>query len=140
MASAKYLDIAKEIHSTRSTSNRPRQNSVGDSEVRSKKWWSHPDKSDISDISLARLDSGTVRHATFTVGEVVEEISNPRTGAAIQAEHYRRGSITKENAIVWITKAILVRWGKDTSDWRRHAPAVEAALTQLLACDCRRYM
>src|SRR5215204_6558752 len=140
MALAKYLDIAKKIHSTSSTGNRPRQDSVGDSEVRSEKRRSHRDKSDISDRSPARLDSGTVRHATFTVGEVVEEISNPRTGAAIQAEHYRRGSITKENAIVWITKAILVRWGKDTSDWRRHAPAVEAALTQLLACDCRRYM
>jgi hypothetical protein len=137
MASAKYLDIAKKIHSTSSTGNRPRQNSVGDSEVCSEKRRSHRDKSDISDRSPARLGSGPVQHATFTVGEVVEEISNPRTGAAIQAKHYRRRSITKENAIEWITKAMLVRRGKDTSDWRRHAPAVEGALTQPLDCDRR---
>jgi hypothetical protein len=130
MASAKYLDIAKKIHSTSSTGNQPRQNILGDSEGSSEKRRSHRDKSDISDRSPAQLDSGTVRHATFTVGEVVEEISNPRTGAAIQAEHYRRRSVTKENAIEWITKAMLVRRGKDTSDWRRHAPAVESALTR----------
>jgi hypothetical protein len=137
VASANYLDIAKKIHRTKSNGNRSKQDHGGSSEVRSEKRRSHRDKSDISDRSAARLDRGTVRHATFTVGEVVEEISNPRTGAAIQAEHYRRRSITKENATEWITKAILVRRGMDTLGWRRHAPAVAIALARQPDCDRR---
>jgi hypothetical protein len=66
----------------------------------------------------------------FTLGEIVEEINVPNTGAAMQAELYGRGAITKENAIEWIMKAILVRRGMNTSGWRQHAPAVEAALTR----------
>jgi hypothetical protein len=130
VASAKYLDIAKKIHTMKSNGNRPKRNHGGGSDVRSEKGRSHRDKSDISDRSAARLDRGTVRHATFTVGEVVEELNVPNTGAAMQAELYRRGSIKKENAIEWITKAILVRRGIDTSGWRGHAPAVESALTR----------
>ena len=57
------------------------------------------------------------------------EINRPNTGAPIQAEQYRKGAITKENTLEWITKAILYHGGMDTADWERHAPAVEAALT-----------
>ena len=132
---AKYLDIAKKTHKTKCASNPPNQERAGDSKVRTDEQRFPRDKSDISDRSLVRVASRKPRHATLTVGEVLEEINTPNTGAAIQAEHYRRGSITKENAIVWITKAILVRRAKDTSDWRRLAPAVEAALTQPLDCE-----
>jgi hypothetical protein len=72
----------------------------------------------------------------LTVGEVLEDINRPDTGAGIQADHYRQGSISKENAVEWITKAILVRRGMDTAEWKHHAPAVEAALTHRLDCDC----
>ena len=137
MASANYLDIAKKIHTTKSNGNLSKLDHGGGFDVRSEKRRAHRDKSDISDRSAARLDRGTVRHATFTVGEVVEEISNPRTGAAIQAEHYRRRSITKENATEWITKAILVHRGMDTLGWRRHAPAVAIALARQPECDRR---
>jgi hypothetical protein len=130
-----YLDIAKKIHSTRHTGNRPRQDPVGESEAHSEKRRYRRDKSDISDRSLARGAKGMVRHATFTLGEIVEEINAPNTGAAMQAELYRRGDITKENAIEWITKAVLVRRGVDTLDWRQHVPAVEAALTRPQDCN-----
>jgi hypothetical protein len=133
MASAKYLNIAKKIHSTRYAGNRPRHDRVGESEARSQNQRYRRDISDISDKSdrsPLRVERGKVQHATLTVGEVVEELNVPNTGAAMQAELYRRHSITKENAIEWITKAILVRRGIDTSGWRGHAPAVESALTR----------
>jgi hypothetical protein len=88
-----------------------------------------------SDRSPGRVGKGKVKHTTFTIGEIVEEISSPNTGAAMQADLYRRGAITKETAIEWITKAIRVRRGTDASGWRQHAPAVEAALTSPPDCE-----
>jgi hypothetical protein len=125
-----YLDIAKMIHSTRYAGNRPRHDRVGESEARSQNQRYRRDISDKSDRSPLQVERGKVQHATLTVGEVVEELNVPNTGAAMQAELYRRDSITKEHAIEWITKAILVRRGIDTSSWRGHAPAVESALTR----------
>jgi hypothetical protein len=70
------------------------------------------------------------------VDEVLKEINHPGSGPAIQAGCYRRGEVTEANAVEWVTKAILVRRGMDTDDWERHTPAVEAALTHALDCDC----
>jgi len=132
VALGKYLDVAKAVntkkHQTGQSECSGRQDVGVDDDKRSR------DKSDISDQSPVR--SERVRRATLTVGEVLEDINRPNTGAAIQAEHYRRGSISKENAVEWVTKAILVRRDLDTAGWERHAPAVEAALTHPLGCDC----
>jgi len=68
-----------------------------------------------------------VRDETLTVGEALEEINTPNTGAAIQAACYLRGEITKENAIEWITCAIMHRLGESFEGWERYAPAAEAA-------------
>jgi hypothetical protein len=72
-----------------------------------------------------------VRDVTLTVGEAFEEINTPKTGAAIQAACYLRDEITKENAIRWITCAIMHRRGKSFEGWGHHAPAVEAAFARL---------
>jgi hypothetical protein len=74
--------------------------------------------------------------ARLSIADVLEEMNRPDTGAAKNAELYRRGEITAENAVEWITKAVLVRRGMDAAGWERHAPAVEAALTHPLDCDC----
>jgi hypothetical protein len=72
----------------------------------------------------------------MTAAEVLKEINRPNTGAATNADLYRCGEINKENAVEWITKAILDRRGMAAEGWERHVPAVEAALTHPIACDC----
>lgn len=73
---------------------------------------------------------------TLTVSEVLEEANTSGTGAALNAAHYRAGEMKEESAIEYTTKAILHRRGMDTGEWSRHAPAVRAALTHKLGCEC----
>ncbi len=61
--------------------------------------------------------------------DVVGEIIRPKSGAGINFRLYRTGEITRENAVQWITCALLHRRDVPFDQWRRHAPAVEAALT-----------
>jgi hypothetical protein len=61
--------------------------------------------------------------------DVVGEIIRPKSGAGINFRLYRTGEITPENAVRWITCAILHRRDVPFDNRRRHAPAVEAALT-----------
>ena len=68
--------------------------------------------------------------------EILREINRSGSGAAKQANLYRRGEITKNNAVEWITKAILQHKGADTTGWQASAPAVEAALTHPISCAC----
>jgi hypothetical protein len=63
--------------------------------------------------------------------DMVGEIMRPKSGAGINFRLYRAGEITRENAVQWITCAILHRREVPFDYWRRHAPAVEAALTLL---------
>ncbi len=76
------------------------------------------------------------QRSAMTVAEVLEEINRLGSGPAKQAELYRRGEITEENAIEWITKAILHRRSEPFEGWQRHAKAVEAALIHPLGCEC----
>ncbi len=72
----------------------------------------------------------------LTVDSVLEEINRVGSGSAKQAELYRRGEKTKDNAVEWITKAILQRHRLSSDDWQEHAPTVEAALIHPLDCEC----
>jgi hypothetical protein len=69
-----------------------------------------------------------LRNGNLTVTEALEELNRSGSGAAKQAELYRRGEITVENAIEWITRAILRRRDMETDGWQHHAPAVKAVL------------
>jgi hypothetical protein len=66
----------------------------------------------------------------LTVSEVLAEMNRPGSGPAIQANLFRAGGISLENAVWWVTCAILHRRGEAFDGWRLHAPAVRAALTR----------
>ena len=121
-----YWDIAKISRGVRHPTNKPTRGSVRDTNLHDERL-DRRDKSDISDRSPVRVESETVQRTTLTIGEVLEEINTPNTGAAIQAACYRRGEITKENAMRWITCAIMHRRGESFEGWEVHVPAVEAA-------------
>lgn len=72
----------------------------------------------------------------LTVGEVLNEINRRDSSAAKNAELFHAGEITRENAVEWIACAILHRRAVPFEGWRRHAPAVEAALIHPLDCGC----
>jgi hypothetical protein len=77
------------------------------------------DKSDERSPSLVSL----------TVSEAVAEIGGWGTGASRNAELYRRGELSEEKAVEYVTCAILARRGASFRGWRRHAPAVREALS-----------
>ena len=72
----------------------------------------------------------------LTISEVLSEIKKAGSEPAEQVGFHRRGEVPDGEAIERVTKAILRRrdWRED--DWQRHAPAVEAALTHPVACEC----
>lgn len=76
------------------------------------------------------------REESLSVDQVLSEINERGTGAAINAANYRSGELGEESAIEYTTKAILHRRGGDMDCWQRHAPAVRAALTHPLDCQC----
>jgi hypothetical protein len=80
--------------------------------------------------------TGGPNRMLLTVDSVLEEINRVGSGSAKQAELYRRGEKTKDNAVEWITKAILQRHRLSSDDWQEHAPTVEAALIHPLDCEC----
>ncbi len=72
----------------------------------------------------------------LTVSEVLAEINRWGSGPAKNAELYRRGELSKEKAVEYVTCAILHRRGDNFAGWRAHAPTVRAALTHGIGCDC----
>jgi hypothetical protein len=72
----------------------------------------------------------------ITVDLVLEEVNRAGSEPARQAELLRSGETTRASAAERITRTILRRRGLDANDWREHAPAVEAALTHSLDCEC----
>ena len=68
--------------------------------------------------------------------EILREINRSGSGAAKQAELYRRGEITETNAVEWIAKAILRHKGANSDSWQASAPAVGDALTHPISCAC----
>jgi hypothetical protein len=123
-----YLTLAKSVHTNKYSAGEHTQRSAPHTDVGDKNPHRRRDKSDISDRRSVRVKVETARSATLTFEEALEEISTPNTGAAIQAAFYLRGEITKENAIRWITCAIMHRRSESFKGWERHAPTVEAAL------------
>jgi len=77
------------------------------------------------DISDERSSS----FAPITVSEALAEIDGWGTGASGNAELYRRGELSEEMAVEYVTCAILARRGTSFAGWRRHAPAVRMALS-----------
>jgi hypothetical protein len=75
-----------------------------------------------------RSDKRAPSFVPLTVSEVVAETNRWGSGAGKNAELYRRGELSREKAIGYVTCAILHRRGVPFGGWRRHAPAVEAAL------------
>lgn len=68
--------------------------------------------------------------APLTAEEAYEEMSNPDSGAGVQAGLYRAGRIKREDAIEWIACAIIYRRVGTAAfaGWQRHKKAVEEAL------------
>jgi hypothetical protein len=131
-----YLTIAKTVRAEKHSAGKFTRSSAEGTGAYDKKQGYRRDKSDISDRSwILGGKVEPVRHAALTVGEALGEINTPDTGAAIQATCYLRGEIAKENAIRWITCAVMHRWGESFEGWKRHAPAVEVTLIQLMDCD-----
>jgi hypothetical protein len=77
------------------------------------------------DISDERSPS----FAPLTVSEALAEIGGWGTGASRNAELYRRGELSEEKAVEYVTCAILARRGAPFTGWRRHALAVRKALS-----------
>jgi hypothetical protein len=84
------------------------------------------------DTGRDNSDGSDKRASSFvplTVSEVEAEINRFSSGAGKNLELYRRGALSREKAIEYITCAVLHWRGAPFEGWRRHAPAVEAALT-----------
>ncbi len=79
---------------------------------------------DESDRSNQRLPSFT----PLTVSEALAEINRRGSGAGKNAELYRRGELSDEQAVEYVTCAILARRREHFGAWRQHAPAVKKAL------------
>jgi hypothetical protein len=77
------------------------------------------------DISDERSSS----FAPLTVSEVLAEMGRWGTGARKNAELYRRGELSEEKAVEYVTCAILAGRRASFARWRRHAPAVRKALS-----------
>jgi hypothetical protein len=88
----------------------------------------HRDKSDRSDKKVAAR--------ALTLQEALAEINRQSSGPAKNAELYRRGQLSEEKAVEYVTCAILSRRGASFAGWRAHAPTVRAALTHGIGCDC----
>ena len=81
----------------------------------------HRDKSDRSDKRVAAI--------ALTLQEALAEINREGSGPAKNAELYRRGQLSEEKAVEYVTCAILARRGASFTGWRRYAPAVRKALS-----------
>jgi AAA domain len=69
-----------------------------------------------------------VHREQLTVVEVLEEIARPGSEAGQGVELLRNGEIGEEDAVEWITKAILHRRSESWAGWEQHAAATREAL------------
>ena len=76
-----------------------------------------------------KSDERSSSFAPLTVSEALAEIGGWGTGASRNAELYRRGELSEEKAVEYVTCAILARRGTSFKGWKRHAPAVLKALS-----------
>ena len=77
------------------------------------------------EVSGERLSS----FAPLTVSEALAEMGRWGTGASRNVELYRRGELSEEKAVEYVTCAILARRRASFRGWKRHAPAVRKALS-----------
>lgn len=75
-----------------------------------------------------RSDKRPASFTPLTVSEVLAEIHRWGSGAGKNAELYRRGELSEEQAVEYVTCAILTRRGESFEAWRHHAAAVRKAL------------
>jgi hypothetical protein len=69
-----------------------------------------------------------VHREQLTAAAVLEEIARPGSQAGQGVESLRKGEIGEEDAVEWITKAILHRRSKSWVGWEQHASATREAL------------
>lgn len=79
---------------------------------------------DQSDQSDKRVTNFT----PLTVSEALAEINRRGSGAGKNTELYRRGELSEETAVEYVTCSILHIWGESFNVWKRNAPAVRKAL------------
>jgi len=72
----------------------------------------------------------------LTLQEALSEINRLGSGPAKNAELYRRGELSEDKAVEYVTCAILSRRKVSFEQWRTHAPTVRAALAHPIGCDC----
>ncbi len=75
-----------------------------------------------------RSDERSPSFTPLTVSEVLAEMHRWGSGAGKNAELYRRGELSEDKAVEYVTCAILGRRGQSFAAWRHHAPAVRKAL------------
>ncbi len=75
-----------------------------------------------------RSDKRPPNFTPLTVSEALAEINRRGSGANKSAELYRRGELSEETAVEYVTCSILHTRGRSFEVWRRHAPAVRKAL------------
>jgi hypothetical protein len=76
-------------------------------------------------VNVDDIDNG---HREQLTVEVLEEIARPGSEAGQGVELLRRGEIGEEEAVEWITKAILHRRSGSWVGWEQHASATREAL------------
>ena len=76
-----------------------------------------------------RSDKRPPNFTPLTVSEALAEINRWGSGAGRNAELYRRGELSEEMAVEYVTCAILHRRGESFEVWKHHAPAVRKALS-----------
>lgn len=79
------------------------------------------DKSDRSDQRVPNF-------TPLTVSEALAEINRWGSGAGRNAELYRRGELSEEQAVQYVACSILHGRGDSFEAWKHHAPAVRKAL------------
>jgi AAA domain len=73
-------------------------------------------------------DLNDVHREQLTAAAVLEEINRPGSEAGQGVELLRNGEIGEEDAVEWITKAILHRRSESWVGWERYAAATREAL------------
>jgi len=75
-----------------------------------------------------RSDKRSPNFTPLTVSEALAEINRWGSGASRNAELYRRGELSEEQAVQYVTCSILHGRGDSFEAWKHHAPAVRKAL------------
>ncbi len=125
-----YLKIVEKAKSAKADELRPAApNEQGEPATKATK---APDPTAVlEEAGCDKSDKSDKRPPSFTpltVSEVLAEIQRWGSGAGKNAELYRRGELSEEKAVEYVTCANLPRQRQSFEVWRHHAPAVRKAL------------